>query len=236
MLDLNKFISVVLVEPKYQGNIGAVARSMANSGIDDLRLVKTTIENEALYRSMHGRYILENAKIYNSFDEAVDGFSVIAGTSDVSKSGEKFSRIPVSPEEFWQKDGLSGRKVALVFGREDNGLHNTELAKCNFFIKIIGSPGYPVYNLSHAVAIILYEMIKYNYEGNANIIHDIMDGHKSSVMSSRIDELLERVNYGEPQRKILMTMINRIIARSDITDSEYFKLMGILRQTINRLK
>ena len=74
MLELDKFISVVLVEPKYQGNIGAVARSMANSGISDLRIVKTPIETEALYRSMHGRYILENAKIFDTLDEAVKDF------------------------------------------------------------------------------------------------------------------------------------------------------------------
>ncbi|MEM0139052.1 MAG: RNA methyltransferase [Ferroplasma sp.] len=236
MLDLNKFISVVLVEPKYQGNIGAVARSMANSGISDLRIVKTKIENEAIYRSMHGKYILDNATIFENFEDAIDGFSVVAGTSDISKSGEKFSRVPVSPETFWKKEGLTGRKIALVFGREDNGLHNNELAKCNFFIKIIGSPGYPVYNLSHAVAIILYEMIKYNYEGNSNIVHDIIDGNKTMVMSNRIEELLTDINYGDPQKRILMTMINRIIGRADITNSEYFKLMGILRQTIKRIK
>ncbi|WP_337860347.1 RNA methyltransferase [Ferroplasma sp.] len=236
MLDLNNFISVVLVEPKYQGNIGAVARSMANSGISDLRIVKTPIETEAIYRSMHGRYILENAKIFDSLEEAVKDFEIIAGTSDVSKSGEKFRRVPTSPEDFWEHNGLTGKKVALVFGREDNGLNYNELGMCNFFIKIIGNPEYPVYNLSHAVAIILYEMIKTNYSGNATIIHDVIHRDQLDKMSGRIEELLEKIDYNSQEIDTLMNMINRIMARSNITDSEFYKIMGIIRQTINRIE
>ncbi|EQB74003.1 MAG: hypothetical protein AMDU4_FER2C00034G0012 [Ferroplasma sp. Type II] len=236
MLELDKFISVVLVEPKYQGNIGAVARSMANSGISDLRIVKTPVETEAMYRSMHGRYILENAKTFNTLKEAVKDFEIIAGTSDISKSGEKFRRVPTGPEDFWTNNGLKGKKVALVFGREDNGLNYEELGLCNFFIKIIGNPEYPVYNLSHAVAIILYEMIKYNYSGNATITHDIIDRDKIDTLSGRIEELLGKIDYNEPEIETLMNMLNRIIARANITDSEFFKIMGILRQTINRIK
>jgi tRNA/rRNA methyltransferase len=235
MLDLNKFISVVLVEPKYQGNIGAVARSMANSGISDLRIVKTKIETEAIYRSMHGRYILENAKIFDTLEEAVKGFEIIAGTSDISKSGEKFRRVPTSPEDFWEHN-LAGKRVALVFGREDNGLNYEELGKCNFFIKIIGNPEYPVYNLSHAVAIILYEMIKANYSGNATIMHDIIGRGQLDAMSVRIEELLKKLDYNDQEIDTLMNMINRIVARSNITDSEFYKIMGIIRQAINRIE
>jgi tRNA/rRNA methyltransferase len=236
MLELDKFISVVLVEPKYQGNIGAVARSMANSGISDLRIIRTPIETEALYRSMHGRYILENAKIFDTLGEAVKNFDIIAGTSDISKSGEKFRRVPTGPEEFWAHNGLTGQKVALVFGREDNGLSYEELGLCNFFIKIIGSPEYPVYNLSHAVAIILYEMIKYNYSGNATITHDIIGREKIDFLMGRMEELLSKIDYTASEIEILMNMLGRIVARSNITESEFFKIMGILRQTINRLK
>jgi tRNA/rRNA methyltransferase len=236
MLDLDKIISVVLVEPKYQGNIGAVARSMANSGISDLRIVKTPIETEAIYRSMHGRYILENAKIFNSLKEAVSGFEIIAGTSDISKSGEKFRRVPTGPEEFWSTNGLTGQKIALVFGREDNGLNYEELGMCNFFLKIIGNPEYPVYNLSHAVAIILYEMIKANYSGNATITHDLIGRDKIDTLAGRLEELLAKIDYNEQEIDTLMNMLNRIIARANITDSESFKIMGIMRQTINRLQ
>ncbi|MGC8608908.1 MAG: TrmH family RNA methyltransferase, partial [Thermoplasmata archaeon] len=54
--DLNRLkVSVILVSPKYQGNIGAVARSMKNAGLDDLLLVNADIEDEAIARAMGGR-------------------------------------------------------------------------------------------------------------------------------------------------------------------------------------
>jgi len=235
-MELKDLISVILVEPKYQGNIGAVARSMANSGLTDLRIVKTVPDDEAMHRAMHGDYILKNAKIYDSFDDAIKGFEIVAGTSDVSKAGNKFRRVPVSPEYFWDNYGLKGQKVALVFGREDNGLHNSELDKCNFFIKIIGNPEYPVYNLSHAVAIILYEMIVRYYNTNVIESKDIITVENLNVLTSRIEYLLRLVDYKDFQVNTLMTMLNKIIGRAEITESEFYKIMGILRQIINRLE
>ncbi|AAT42914.1 RNA methyltransferase [Picrophilus oshimae] len=235
-MEVNKLISVVLVEPKYQGNIGAVARSMANSGLTDLRIVKTPIDEDARRRAMHGLYILDNARIYNSFDDAVSGFDIIAGTSDVSKSGNKFSRVPVSPEYFWDNYGLNGKRVALVFGREDNGLNNYELSKCNFFIKIIGNPEYPVYNLSHAVAIILYEMIKRVYSGNIIESNNYISPEHFNIMINRFEELLNLLGYEKPKVDKLSVMARRIAARSNITDAEYFKIMGIFRRIINRIR
>ncbi len=234
-MDLKDIISVVLVEPKYQGNIGAVARSMANSGIVDLRIVKTMPETEAYYRSMHGRYILENAKIFENFEDAIEGFEIVVGTSDISKSGEKFSRVPISPEDFWNKYGLNGQKVALVFGREDNGLHNTELKKCNFFIKLIGNPEYPVYNLSHAVAIILYEMVKIYYSSNVIARKDLITNRNMEILIKRINQMLSMIDYNDSERSTLLTMLNKIIGRSELTESEFYKIMGILRQIINRI-
>ena len=79
-------------------------------------------------------------------------------------------------------------------------------------------------------------MIKYNYSGNATITHDIIDRDKIDTLSGRIEELLGKIDYNEPEIETLMNMLNRIIARANITDSEFFKIMGILRQTINRIK
>ena len=37
--EYNKKVCIVLVEPEHDGNIGAVARSMLNFGVSDLRVV-----------------------------------------------------------------------------------------------------------------------------------------------------------------------------------------------------
>jgi len=76
-------------------------------------------------------------------------------------------------------------------------------------------------------------MIKINYSGNTIISKDLIGKEKINILYNRIDELLSIIDYTPEERHILMTMINRIIGRSKITESEYFKIMGILRQIIN---
>ena len=55
---------VILVNPKYSGNVGAIARNMMNFGVDELRIVgnKEILNNEAYIRAVHAKNILNNAK------------------------------------------------------------------------------------------------------------------------------------------------------------------------------
>ncbi len=223
-------ISVVLVSPKYQGNIGAVARSMKNAGLENLFLVNSEIEDEAIARSMGGRDILLNAKKFNSLEEAIRGFNVVAGTSStVTENLKHFRRIPVTPEEFWDKMSNTDAKIALVFGREDDGLRNEELNLCNYFINIPGNPEYPVYNLSHAAAIILYIMFT-RFNPVEPKRQDIILPDHLSILESEIGKTLDYIKYPAHKKENTMVMLTRIIGRSMLTETEYFKLMGIIRR------
>ena len=58
-------IFIVFVECETPGNIGFLARTMANFGLKNLVLINPpTLTNEAYYQATHGKYIVENAKIY----------------------------------------------------------------------------------------------------------------------------------------------------------------------------
>ena len=64
-------IYIVFVECETPGNIGFLARTMANFGLKNLVLINPpTLTNEAFYQATHGKYIVENAKIYKSLDES----------------------------------------------------------------------------------------------------------------------------------------------------------------------
>jgi len=228
--ELSKRVSVVLVAPKNEGNIGAVARILKNTGLVDLRLVNPpSLGDEAFARSMGGREILENARVFTDFDDAISDFTVVAGTSNVKTDDErKFLRIPVSPEDFWK--GILSKKgrIALVFGRESDGLRNEEIAKCNFFINIPGNPDYNVYNLSHAVGIVLYEMIRqlpYSKPKGSELVSP----RNFDMLLDKFRELIEASAYPEYKKEKSIVMLNRILSRANITQSEYYKLMGILK-------
>ena len=56
---------VILVEPKYGGNIGAVARAMMNFGFDKLYLVNPCeLDDECYSRAVHAYEILEEVEIF----------------------------------------------------------------------------------------------------------------------------------------------------------------------------
>ena len=155
----NDSICIVLVEPEHDGNIGAVARSMMNFGITDLRVVgrEGDWSEEARRRAKNAQEVLDNAKSVGTLESAVADCSIAIGTSGKREEGEKTSlRHFLTPEELPARlSGVEGR-VALVFGPEGKGLLNEQLRMCDILVTIPTWEGYPILNLSHAVAIICY--------------------------------------------------------------------------------
>ena len=62
---------VIVVEPKYSGNIGAIARVMANFDFKNLYLVgPCNLDDECYQRAVHAQDILKNAKIFKDYKKA----------------------------------------------------------------------------------------------------------------------------------------------------------------------
>ncbi|WP_010901421.1 RNA methyltransferase [Thermoplasma acidophilum] len=233
---ISENVYIVLVYPKYQGNIGAVARSMWNSGLRHLIIIGNRPDDEAFARSMGGRFILENAEIYDDFASVISRFNVIAATSSTASSNEKhFRRLPLTPEKFWEEMSDQGGKIALVFGREDDGLRNEEIEKCNYFINIPGNPEYPVYNLSHAVAIILYVMFT-RFNPPENIEIRAIEPDHEDLMLRNIIEVMRLTSYPEHKIRNTELLLRRLIARSRMSDREYFRMMGVIRRVKESLQ
>ncbi len=230
MNNVEKITTVILVEPEYQGNIGAVARAMKNTGFEKLFIVgKRTIDDEALSRARDGASILLNAAFFNTLKEAIEGFDIVVGSSSVKTSNfKKFRRIPITPRELWQSYGNGMKKIALVFGREGDGLSNEEISMCNVFIHIPSSKDYPVYNLSHAVTIVLYEALL--YRGNVEVRELPATGEQTHLIVEKTIEIMKKTNY--PQYKIENTavMLERLLTRSSLTEHEFYKIMGIIKK------
>ena len=228
--ELNKKVSVILVAPKYGGNIGAIARLMKNYGLSDLRFVSPPeIGDEAMARAMNGKEILLNARQYDNFEDAIEGFRIVAATSSaITLDDRKFRRLPETPSSFWKRALKSDGNIALVFGREDDGLRNTEIEMCNSFIHIPSNPEYPVLNLSHAVSVILYEMIR-DLERKLPVTADPIEDQNMSRLVESVMELISMTDFPEYKVPNTRVMISRLMVRTELTQSEYFKIMGIIR-------
>ena len=151
---------VVLVETSHPANIGAAARAMKTMGVTKLRLVNPDDfpSARANWLASGATDVLDNAQIFETFDQAIADCNLVIGTS------ARLRTLPwpnLSPQavavEAMQKT-RQGNQVALVFGREARGLTNEELRACQIHTMIPSNPDYGILNISQAVQVLCYQM------------------------------------------------------------------------------
>lgn len=228
-------VRVVLVEPKNEGNIGAVARAMRNFGSRELVLVKPcAIGDEARKRAMHGVEILEAAKTVDSFAEAAAGADLVVGTSGIDTASEKhFSRIAIPPRDLAARLAPLDGTVAVMFGREDFGLFDGEIAACDLLVKIPAAEEYPILNLSHAVAIVLYEL--HQGRGPRRSVREA-SGMEKEKLHEAFAALLEATAYPPHKRARTKVMFRRLVGRAVPSKWEFHALMGTITRATKRIQ
>lgn len=220
---------IVLVEPQHPGNVGAVARAMANFGLTDLAMVNgCELADESYARSKSGRPVLENSKRYKTIEEAIANCDIAIGTSGITPEGDKrWFRAPENVEKI--NDIITEREnPALLFGRENYGLYREELALCETTITIPTNPEYPVLNLSHAVSIVLYE-IKRKKKVKGPKKRKNVSNDEFERLVERIMNLLENSSYPKRRLNRSKTTLRRLISRGNPDEGEYENLMGIFK-------
>ena len=224
---------VILVGPKFSGNIGLIARLMKNFGLSDLRLVDAQpLKPQAWKRAMHGRDLLAAARYCKTLEQALEDIDYVVGTSGISsKHDKKHLRNFVRPAEFAGRIGRIRGKVGILFGRENYGLSVEELRICDLLVHIPASPVYPILNISHAVAIILYEL----YQPQAKVhIPKKASGFEKEVVNKKFSELLDAIEYTPHKRQNTEIMVRRILGRAVLSEWEFFTLMGVLSKATSR--
>ncbi|MDH4123843.1 MAG: RNA methyltransferase [Thermoplasmata archaeon] len=229
-------ICVILVKPQNEGNIGALARSMMNFGLQELRLVspECAIGIEAKKRAMHAQAILENAKIFKKLDKALVGIDMVVGTSGVrTENDKKFGRIAQSPREFSKKIKNYRGKIALLFGQEDFGLDRETVMRCDLLVTIPASEEYPIMNVSHAASIVFYELYLLHIEKWESKSAGKMEINR---LAKQFRSLLDISEYPEHKRVKTTVMFRRIIGRAVLSKWEYHTMMGALKEAIRKIK
>ena len=227
---------VVLVEPKYSGNVGAVARSMANFDFKHLYLVNPCELNDECYaRAMHAHSILDEAKIFDDFNKAVENLDYLVATSSIeSSSDKKHLRNALELDDFISKIFDVEGKIGLVFGREDYGLYNDEIAACDIMVKIPTSSSYPSLNLSHAVNIVLYSLYVKNKSDKKH--KRVIGNVEKQKLYQFFSELLDEINYPDHKKENTMVMFKRIMGRAMPSKWEYHTLMGVLSKALEKIR
>lgn len=217
-------ISIALVEPSYPINVGYAARVIKNFGYKKLILVNPKFDMQVARKfASHAVDVLENAEKC-TFDELIKKEDYVVATTAISaKSEGNLTRQTVPPWEMISM--VSGNKICLVFGRDTTGLTNEEIAKCDLIVKIPASRKYPTLNISHAIAIILYEISK-------SALRNKFFAPRVSIdrIAANFAELALIAGVQEYKVKIMEEALRRILRRSKPTHRESSLLVGLPRK------
>ncbi|NLX39743.1 MAG: RNA methyltransferase, partial [Methanothrix sp.] len=133
-------------------------------------------------------------------------------------------RVPsLSPRELADRLRGTAGEVALLLGREDDGLSREELAACDVVVSIPTSPEYPIMNISHAAAVLLYELSRVE-AGEVELARPenlarLLDHFRSALVESE---------YHQHKLEKTMLMLKRIFGRARLTDREVQTLRGVV--------
>lgn len=154
-------IRIVMVNTTLPANIGSALRAMKTMGLSELVLVapKTYPHPDIDALAAGATDLIEKIKIVESLEEAIADCHLVFGTSarsrtipwpllDVRPAAEKSVHAVIEKQQ----------RVAIIFGREDRGLTNEELALANYHVTIPVNPDYGVLNVAQAIQIVCYEM------------------------------------------------------------------------------
>lgn len=231
-------IRIVLVEPQTSGNIGSVCRTMMNMGLTDLAIINPHERhdwNEARKLACHADTLLDARKTFQTLEEAIEGCTVVAGTS--ARTGLYRDHAGL-PREIAQSvvDSAAHHKCALVFGREDTGLTTEELSLCTHIINIPSSGLYRSLNLSHAVIVCCYEI--YLLAGDDSYQPPEERSPEANIemrerVYTRWREMMIATGFCQPQKlDHMMLGLRRIFSRGKLTDNDARILLGLAQQSL----
>jgi len=236
---LEKIISnlkIILVEPNGPLNVGSVARLCSNFDVDELRIVSPNCDIfslEAKKMALKGLKFLEQCKIFDNLEKAIfDCDLVLASSGRIDVSKNSFFGSTENIFE-WTLSFKEIKNLAIIFGREDRGLTNSELLLANKTFNIPTSQNNPSLNLSHAVSIVLYELNK-SSKKNFNKELEVFNLASSKQIHDafvEIEEMLLRVGYLlKHTSRTKISKFKNYILRANTSMHEINVLRGIVHQ------
>ncbi len=219
---------IIIVEPEYPENIGLIARAAKNFGFEEILLVKpkTGFRNaKAKSRAMHAAELLEKTKVFPSLEKALEEVDYAVATTAKLGSGKKLFRAAVTPKKLAEKFSKSNATIGIVFGREATGLTNDEIKKCDFVTSIPTSKEYRTLNVSHSVAIILYEL----FASQKKIEFKSCKRETKKLLEKKLDKILSEAKTIDSKNSVRIAF-KALFGRALITEKEAFAIMALFAE------
>ncbi len=238
-------VQVVMVNTTLPANIGSAARAMHTMGLSRLTVVdpKRPIDDTSVSHAAGGSDLLSSAMIVPTLESALADCQLVFAASSRSRH---LPRPVVTPTQaakimfdFIDKqstldianDNASAPSpgkpnIAILFGREDRGLTNEELAYADYHIQIDANPAYPVLNVASAVQVIASFIFAYA-QTHAQTSNNNLDNNLSTTAQPTVDVHI-RQQWDEPaitqqQLQQLTQRMTELMVQRGLADSEHLK-------------
>jgi TrmH family RNA methyltransferase len=223
-------ISIVLVDTKTPANIGATARCMMNMGLSRLILVDPPKdkEQEAIKLAAGAQDILEQAAVFTTLNDAIEGHGLVVGTSRHAGKQRKNIRTPRDMAE-QVVPLLKKNRVAILFGNEVNGLENRDIALCNELVAIPSSDAFPSLNLSHAVIVVAYELFMASGKDVPSSGVELAPSRDVDDFYGHLERTLLAIGFlNRENQERMMFSFRQIFGRARLDSRDVSMLRGIL--------
>lgn len=260
---------IILARPQMGENIGAAGRVMGNFGLDQLRLVAPRdgwevnsatsgsapsaahANTQKAYAMGTGAKAIDAATVHPTVAEAAADCHVVYATTARHRRMTLRVLTPREAAAEMHVRARAGERVGLLFGPENSGLDNDDLAQVDAAITIPVSPDFPSLNLAQAVGVLCYEWALVNKEcypqegerqgpqANAQAGGQPPASATKQELNGMFDQLENALGqqgfFTTPERKPTMVRALRsLFQRGQLTSQDVQTLRGVITSLMRR--
>ena len=241
-------VRIVMVNTTLPANIGSALRAMKTMGLSKLVLVspKTYPHPDIDALAAGATDLIEQIEIVETLEDAIKDCHLVFGTSARSRT-IPWPLLDARPAAQKSMHAVirDTQEIAVVFGREDRGLTNEELALANYHVTIPVNTDYGVLNVAQAIQVLCYEMRIATLEltekqvDTEAVMHvtDAEDMHWDEPLVTHeqmeqfyphFEKMLANIESLDPKNpRLLPLRLRRLFGRIQLDKMEYHLLRGI---------
>ncbi|KRU22926.1 RNA methyltransferase [Psychrobacter piscatorii] len=238
-------LQVIMVNTTLPANIGSAARAMHTMGLSRLTVVdpKLPIDETSVSHAAGGSELLSSAVIAHTLESAIAGCQLAFAASSRSRHMPRPVVTPTQAAKIMfdfidtqsilsandsnvntSSSAVSSKpSIAILFGREDRGLTNEELAYADYHIQIDANPAYPVLNVASAVQVIASFIFAYaqTHTHAANSLDENNDSQ--STIKVNLRQQWDEPAINQQQLQQLTQRTTDLMVQRGLANSEHLK-------------
>lgn len=229
-------VTVILVEPAAPGNIGSSARAMKTMGIHRLVVLNGPPgfagHREAVMMGHGAGDVLEQADAVTTWAAATAGLHWLVGTTHRKRRAQFPQLIEARAAAGKVAELTQQHRVGLVFGREEAGLTDEELRKCQTVATVPSGAAHPSLNLAQAVMLFCYEIFLASLGPLPQPQYDLATIHELENVLRHLSESLGKIGFrphqGDPDS--FLRSLRRVLSRAPLENRDCRVLHRICQQ------